>query len=58
MKIAPHIFWPGLVITILLGSISSAVVLVVASRQDGGAQAIPDYYQAAVEESQRSQTQP
>ena len=46
-RIPPQIFWPGLVIGILLMSVTAHVVLIVKASSDGGAQAVPDYYEKA-----------
>jgi nitrogen fixation protein FixH len=46
-RIPPHIFWPGMVVGILLLSVGANVVLVVKARSDGGAQIIEDYYSKA-----------
>ena len=47
--IPPHILWPGIVVSILLLSVSANVVLVVAATSDGGAQIEADYYQKGVD---------
>lgn len=47
-RIPAHIFYPGLVIALLLFSLGSSAVLVMASRSDGGAQVMNDYYQQSV----------
>lgn len=46
-RIPPHIFWPGMVVSILLLSVVANIVLVVKARTDGGAQIIEDYYAKA-----------
>lgn len=49
LRIPPRIFWPGLVISILLLSVVANVVLVVLSARGGGPQVIPDYYQRGLD---------
>ena len=46
--------WPLMVVAILAGSVVANIILVMASQADGGAQAIPDYYEHAIEESNKS----
>lgn len=55
--IPPHIGWPLLIISLLGISIGASMVTVYASRSDGGAQVIDDYYEKAVnwDASQASQ---
>ncbi|MBH24644.1 MAG: hypothetical protein CMH57_09375 [Myxococcales bacterium] len=47
--IPPHIFWPGLIIALLLFSVGSQVALVFASRSDQGVQIEEDYYNRALD---------
>lgn len=47
IRIPPHILYPGLVIAILLMSVTANVVLVIKASSDGGARAVPDYYDKA-----------
>jgi nitrogen fixation protein FixH len=46
--IPPHIGWPLLVISLLGISIGASLITVLASRSDGGAQIIDNYYEKAV----------
>lgn len=48
LLIPPHIGWPLLVVCLLGISIGASMVTVFASRSDGGAQVIDDYYEKAV----------
>jgi nitrogen fixation protein FixH len=49
MKIPPHIAWPGAIVALLLLGIGSAFTILIASRSDGGAQVIENYYERAVD---------
>lgn len=46
--IPPHIGWPLLVVLLLTMSVGTVTTMVLASRSDGGAQVIDDYYRKAV----------
>lgn len=46
-EIPPHIFYPGMVVGILLMSVVAHVVLLVMASSDGGPQVVPDYYEKA-----------
>lgn len=45
--IPPRILYPGIVIGILLMSVTAHVILIVLASRDGGAQVVDDYYEKA-----------
>lgn len=49
MKIPPHIAWPAFVVGLLTLGVATTFASLIASRSDGGAQVIEDYYQKAVD---------
>ena len=48
IRIPEKYFWPGMIIGILSFSVIANILLVMASRSDGGAQIIDNYYEKAV----------
>lgn len=48
VRIPEHIFYPALVVAILLVSVAAHVALIVMASRDGGPQVVPDYYQRGV----------
>ena len=48
-RIPPHIFWPGLIISLLSLSFAFNIVLVVKATNEDRAQILPDYYERAVD---------
>ena len=47
-SIPPQFLYPGMVVSILMMSVIAHVVLVYKATSDGGAQAVPDYYEKAI----------
>lgn len=54
-SIPAHIFWPGLIIALLLSSVGWSATILMAAQSDGGPQVIPDYYQRSVDFEQEIQ---
>ena len=50
----PHVAWPLFVVMLLVMSVGTMTGMVLASRSDGGAQIIDDYYQKAVQWDDRA----
>ncbi len=48
LRLPPHITWPLFVVGLLSMSVATVTITVMASRSDGGAQVVEDYYQKAV----------
>lgn len=48
-KIPPHILWPGVIVTFLVGGVASSLAIVFMARSDGGVQVVDDYYRRATE---------
>ena len=46
--IPPQLLYPGIVIGILLMSVTAHVILIVLASSDGGAQVVDDYYDKAI----------
>lgn len=49
IKIPAHIFWPGMILTLLGVAITASFTILYFSTSDGGPQVIPDYYQKSVD---------
>lgn len=45
--IPPRLFWPGLVVSLLIMSITAVALTIVAATSDGGVQVVENYYEQA-----------